>query len=163
LANTLKESYEALAVNLIKTKLKGHARNLIDNKNSISEIIDKLKNKVKGKSVDVISAKLLNLQQRHKRANQYIQEVEKLANALYGAYIHDGLSSELATQYSKTHVVKAMTMNCTIDKIKLIMEAGTFNTLDEAFSKFVNSCTDATSQSNTALFYNRSNRGNYRE
>jgi len=40
------------------------------------------------------------------------------------------------------------------------MEAGTFNTLDDAMSKFVNSGTDATGQLNTVLFYNRSNRGN---
>jgi len=106
LVNSLKESHEALAVNLIKIKLKGHARNLIDNENSISEIIEKLKNKVKGESVDVISAKLLNLQQRQKTANQYVQEVEKLAKAQEGSYINDGLSTELATQYSKTHAVK---------------------------------------------------------
>jgi len=98
LVNSLKESHEALEVNLIKTKLKGHARNLIDNENSISEIIEKLKNKVKGESVDAISAKILNLQQRQKTANQYVQEVEKLAKALGGANINDGLSSELATQ-----------------------------------------------------------------
>jgi len=56
LLNSLKESHEALAVNLIKTKLKDHARNLVDNENLISEIIDILQNKVKGESVDVISA-----------------------------------------------------------------------------------------------------------
>jgi len=131
LVNFLKESHEALAVNLIKTKLKGHARNLIDNENSTSEIIEKLKNKVKGESVDVISAKLLNIQQRQKTVNQYVQEVEKLVNALEGAYINDGMSTELATQYSKTHAAKATTKNCTIDKIKLIMEAGIFNTLNK--------------------------------
>jgi len=37
---------------MIKTKLKGHARNLINNENSISEIIKKLKNKVKGESIN---------------------------------------------------------------------------------------------------------------
>jgi len=47
-----------------------------------------LKSKVKGESVDVISAKLLS---------QYVQEVEKLTMALEGAYINDGLSSDLAT------------------------------------------------------------------
>jgi len=75
LVNSLKESHEALAVNLIKTKLKDHARNLIDNENSISEIVNKLKNKDKGESVDVISVKLLNLQQRQKTDNKYVQEV----------------------------------------------------------------------------------------
>jgi len=36
-----------------------------------------------------------------------------------------------------------MTKNCTIDKVKIIMQAGTFNTINEAISKFVNSCTEA--------------------
>jgi len=36
-----------------------------------------------------------------------------------------------------------MTKNCTIDKVKTIMQAGTFNTMNEAISKFVNSCTEA--------------------
>jgi len=44
LVSSLKESHEALAVNLIQTKLKGHGRSLIDHENSISEIIEKLKN-----------------------------------------------------------------------------------------------------------------------
>jgi len=104
--NSLKESHEALAVSLIKTKLKVHARNLTDNKNSISEIINKLRNKVKGESVDVISAKL-NLQQSQKTANQNVQEVEKLGKALEGAYINDGLSTDLATQYGKTLAVRS--------------------------------------------------------
>jgi len=44
-----------------------------------------------------------------------------------------------------------MTNNCAIDKIKLIMEAATFNTLDDAMSKFLNSCTDATGQHRPVL------------
>lgn len=37
--------------------------------------------------------------------------------------------------------------------VKLIMEAGKFNTLDDVMSKFVNSCTDATDLKNTVLYY----------
>jgi len=46
-----------------------------------------------------------------------------------------------------------MTKNCTIDKVKLIMQAGTFNTTNDDVSKFVNSCTEATGQPNTVLYY----------
>jgi len=44
-----------------------------------------------------------------------------------------------------------MTKNCTIDKVKTIMQAGTFNTMNQATSKFINSYTEATGQPNTVL------------
>jgi len=116
-----------LAVNVIKTKLKGHARNLISTENTIQEIKDKLSRTVKGESVEVLSAKLLNLQQKNKTANLYTQEMEQLTKALEGAYISKGLNPELAKKYSMTQAVKAMTRNCSIDKVKVIMQAGTFN------------------------------------
>jgi len=83
----------------------------------------------------------MSLQQRNKTANQYTQEVDQMTKSLEGAFITDGLSLELAISYSARHAVKAMTKNCTIDKVKIIMQAGTFNTMNEAISKFVNSCT----------------------
>ncbi|XP_041565688.1 N66 matrix protein-like [Drosophila elegans] len=56
-----------------------------------------------------------------------------------------------------------MTKNCTIDKVKLIMQAGNFNTMNDVISKFVN---------NSVLYYNnytqrggnrgRGGRGNFR-
>jgi len=111
----------------------------------------------------------MNLQQLNKTASQYTLEVEQMTKAVEGAYIKDGLPLELARNYSTQHAVKAMTKNCTIDKVKLIMQVGTFNTMNDAVSKFANSCTEATGQPSTALYYknypqrggNRG-RGNYR-
>jgi len=51
------------------------------------------------------------------------------------------------------HAVKEMTKNFTIDRVKLIMQAGTFNTMNDAVSKIVNSCTEATGQPNNVLYY----------
>lgn len=48
LINSIKESYENLAVNLIKTKLKGTTRNLIKNESTLGDIITKLTNCVEG-------------------------------------------------------------------------------------------------------------------
>ncbi|XP_039233227.1 myb-like protein P isoform X1 [Drosophila yakuba] len=155
--------HEELAVSIVKSRLKGVARNLVGNETTITEVISKLKSNVKGETVEVLSAKLMNLQQRNKTANQYTVEVEQLTKMLECAYITDGLPLELARSYSTQNAVKAMTKNCTIDKVKLIMQAGTFNTMNEAVSKFVNSCTEATGQQNTVLYYrNNSQRGGNR-
>jgi len=96
-----KESeHEKLAVSIIKTMLKGVARNRIGNETTITEVISRLKSNVKGETVEVLSAKLMNLQQRNKTANRYTQEVEQMTKTLEGAYIRDGLPLELAISYS---------------------------------------------------------------
>jgi len=108
---SIKGEHEQLAVSLIKTKLKSVARNLIGNETTITEVISRSKSNVKGETVEVLSAKLMSLQQRNKTANQYTQEVEQMTKALEGAYITGGVSLELARSYSTRHAVKAMTKN----------------------------------------------------
>lgn len=96
---------------------------------------------VKGELVEVITAKLMNLKQKNKTANQYTKEVDELTKALEGAYIADGLTNNLASRYRTQQAVRAMAKNSSTDKVKLIMETGNFATMNEAISKFVNSCT----------------------
>lgn len=156
----IKETHEATAVLIVKTKLKGTARNLINNEQTLQQIKDRLKTKVKGESVEVLIAKIMNIQQRNKTANQYTSEIETLTKSLEGAYISDGLTSELATKYATQTAVKAMCKNCSMDSVKLIMQAGTFTTMNDAISKFTNSCTDASGNPNTILYINQ-NRGSY--
>nr|XP_032296704.1 uncharacterized protein LOC116652346 isoform X1 [Drosophila virilis] len=55
-----------------------------------------------------------------------------------------------------------MTQNCAIEKVKLIMQAGTFNTMNDAISKFVNSCMEATGQANSVLYFSQREYGNNR-
>lgn len=153
LLDSIKGNHEALAINLIKTKLKGNARNLINNENTITEILNKLKTSVKGESVEVLTAKIMNIKQNNKTANVYCNEIETLTKSLETAYISDGLPTDIASKYSTQTAIKALTKNCTIDKVKLIMEAGQFNSMNEAISKFVNSCTEATGQQNAILYF----------
>ncbi|XP_064540739.1 uncharacterized protein DDB_G0283357-like, partial [Drosophila montana] len=75
---------------------------------------------------------------------------------------HNGLSPVLANKYSLTLAVKAMTQNSAIDKAKLIMQAGTFNNMNDAISKFVNSGTEATGQANSVLYFRHEQFGNNR-
>ncbi|KAI8123988.1 hypothetical protein CVS40_5815 [Lucilia cuprina] len=142
LVDSIKGSHESTAASLIKTKLKGTARNLIDNEATITEIIGKLNSTVKGESVEVLSSKIMKIRQNNKTANAYCTDIENLIKSLENAYISDGLSCELASKYSTQVAVKALTKNCTIDKVKLIMKAGQFNSMNEAVIKFVNSYTE---------------------
>jgi len=87
---SIKGEHEQLAVSIINKTLKGVARNLIGNETTIAEVISRLKNNVKGETVEVLSAKLMNLQQRNKTANQYTQDVEQMTKSLEGAFITDG-------------------------------------------------------------------------
>lgn len=68
----------------------------------------------------------------------------------------------MASKYSKQAAVKAVPKNCTIDKVKLIMEAGQFTNMNEVVSKFINTCTEATGQQNTVLHYQKQNIQNFR-
>lgn len=155
LVNLIKGIHESSAISLIKTKLKGNARNLISEESTIEEIITKLKVTVKGESVHVLSAKLMSIKQNNKTPTAYCTEIENLTKSLETAYISDGLSCELANKYSTQVAVKAITKNCSNEKVKLIMEAGQFNDMNEAVSKFVSSCTEATGQQNSVLYFSQ--------
>ena len=126
----LKGEHEALAVSLIKSKLKDSAIQLITTESSISTIINTLKNSIKGESVGNLTAKLNNIQQKSKTANQYTQEVEKLAKAIQLAYIADGVPNNIASQYTTKIAVDAMVKNCSLPEVKIIMKAGQFENLN---------------------------------
>lgn len=160
LVDSIQETHEQVAVELVKTKLKGTARNLISNESSLQQIIAKLKTSVKGESVEVLAAKLMNVKQNNKSANIYAKEIEDLAKSLTNAYISDGLTIELAEKYSTQTAVRAITKNATNEKVKIVMESGQFTNMNEAVAKFVNSCTEVFGQSNAILHFNRNNNYN---
>lgn len=160
LVDSIKESHEAVAINLVKTKLKGAARNLISNETTLLTVITKLKSSIKGETVDVVTAKLMNVRQQNKSANSYATEVDDLAKRLESAYISDGLSSDLANTYATKTAVKAIVKNATNEKVKLIMESGNFSNMNEVMAKFVNSCTESYGQPNSTFFYGSNHRGN---
>lgn len=162
LVDSIKETHNDVAVNLVKTKLKGNARNLINSESTLIEIVAKLKTSVKGDSVKVLTAKLMNVKQSGKNANAYAKEIEDLTKALESAYISDGLPNEVATKYSTQHAVTAISKNAQNERVKLIIESGQFSDMNELISKFISSCTESYGQPNSVLFYGTGNRLNRR-
>lgn len=158
LVESINDNNNAVAISLVKTKLKGAARNLITgNETTLSEMSAQLKLAVKGESVDVVSAKIQHLKQHGKTANEYSKEVEELAKSLQSAYISDGLSPSLAEKYATNCAVSAMSKNCTHERVGLIMQSGQFGSMNDAVAKFINSCTEVTGKQNTILYYRTKN------
>lgn len=138
-AQTQIEGHENLCVELIKTKLVGSSRNLVGKENSIDQIVNCLKSKVKPESTEVISAKIMNIKQNNKTANQFSVEIENLTKSLENSYIREGVLHSLAEKYSTQAAVRAFSTNSSNDKVKLIMQSGQFQNMNDVVSKFVNS------------------------
>lgn len=82
----------------------------------------------------------------------YIKEIEDLTSSLKRAYISEGVPFRLAGEYSTQNAVKSLSTNASNEKIKLIMEAGTFNNMNEAVSKFVTTTTEVSASQSNVVF-----------
>lgn len=153
-------THSATAVELVKSRLRGTARNYITNETDIPAIIITLRNNIKSESSSLLTSKLLNIAQGKKKAHEYVKEVESLAADLKRAYITEGTPVHLAEMYSTKSAVQAMKINASSERVKLVMEAGTFTTLNDAVDKFINSSTFENQNSNTAQINYMRGRGN---
>lgn len=130
-------TYMNIAVAITKTKLKGTARNFIQDENSLKAIRDTLKKFIRPEPPALIVSKLRNLEQINKTPNEYIKELEILTTSLKSAYIVQGLSIELAEDYTTDTTVEVIKLNSINEKVKLIMEACSFKTVSEVCTKFL--------------------------
>lgn len=150
---------EVTALNFIKTRLTGKARLAIqDNISTLDQVIVALKQKCKGDNSQLLEAKLLSTKQLSKDAITYAKEIEDLALGLTAAYISEGVREDTAESFAKNKAIKTIITNASNEKTRFIMEAGNFQTLQDATSKFLSVDTESIS-SNTNVFYNRGYRG----
>ena len=156
------ETYEATAVKLIKTKLKGKARSLIINEKSIMEIIETLKTQIKSESSESIIGKIMNVKSINKSSNSYVKELEDLSIMLKRAYITEGTTLPLAEKYTTQQLVTSLKSNTHNSEVKTVMRAGTYNTVQEALTKY----SQVTSEKdNVTINYYKGNkfRNNFRD
>ena len=139
----------------------GTARMLITVETTIEQIINTLKNSIKGESTEIITAKIMATKQSGKLANAFVREIDDLAKQLAGAYISDGVLKILVDKYTLQTAVKSLAENADNDKVKLVMETGQFTDMNQAVEKFVNINTESIS-SGQIRYYQQQNRGFYR-
>jgi len=170
LIDLIKDTHESVAVNLIKSKLTGTARNLITSEATIIAISGKLKSSIKAETTQSVAAKLLNAKQANKSANDYIKEIEELAAQLENAYISDGIPHNVAKTYSTQTALKSLTKNAKGEKAKLLLQAGNYTTLSEVVTKFVELSNDSEDvfkinlvRNDKQHYNNRNYRGKYKK
>nr|CAH7723913.1 unnamed protein product [Callosobruchus chinensis] len=159
------EIHESIAVAYVKTRLTGKARSIVGESGTLDDIILKLKNKIKLESSQLVTSKLLNLKQ-HYNCTKYVSELECLTQKLKQAYLSEGVPENVAEKYTTDTTVNALSANATSERVEIIMEAGNFNSVQEAVQKIVNINTD-NSSSATVLYIKRGqdrgrSRNNYR-
>lgn len=153
---------ETTAVGMIKAKLSKRARTCItDADNTIDRVVDRLKNTIKAESSDAIIAKLKNVKQQNKSANNYASEIEKLGDSLKASYISENMSPESAENQATKRVVETIKQNCTNEKVQNVLLAGKFDSISEAVAKFIDA-TNETSNTASVKFFHNSRRGNHR-
>lgn len=155
-----KGDQEGLAVEVIKSKIIGTILYKVQNEKTITDIINKLKDNVKGESPDVLKAKLMNIKQKGKTASQYATEMDSLRKQLEAAFIDNGLDPDNAEKFSTKESISAMIKNCEHEKLKVILEAGNFVTFNDVMGKYIHCSTEMTGSASTVLFQRgRNNRG----
>lgn len=162
------EGHDERALAFVKTRLTGKARDLVTSEMSLDDISVVLKNNIKGESSRIVSAKLATFKQNFKDSNKYATEIESLANALKRAYISEGVPNAVAQSYATDATVKALTKNAASERTRLVMEAGTFTTVQEAITKLVSIESEAgnsanvlyTRQAGNKHYHNRNSRNN---
>ncbi|XP_054746332.1 uncharacterized protein DDB_G0289917-like [Anastrepha obliqua] len=160
LINLTKGTFEEIAVEVIKSKIVGSTLYKVQNETTINAIIKKLQDTIVGETSDVVKAKLSKTMQKGKTAEKFTTEIDNLRKLLEASYIDEGLSAEHADKFSTKEAINAMVKNCEHGKLKTILEAGNFKTMDEAVTKYIQCSTEMTGNPNSILLAQRG-RGNY--
>nr|XP_041633543.1 GATA zinc finger domain-containing protein 4-like [Drosophila kikkawai] len=160
LVNLTKGTFEHIAVEVIKSKIVGSTLYKVQDETTINDIIRKLQDTVVGETSDVIKAKMAKTVQKGKTAEKFTTDIDNLRKLLEASYIDEGLSAEHADKFSTKEAISTMVKNCEHGRLKTILEAGNFTTMNEAVTKYIQCSTEMTGNANTILYAQRGN--NYR-
>nr|XP_041630750.1 probable serine/threonine-protein kinase DDB_G0282963 [Drosophila kikkawai] len=160
LVNLTKGTFEHIAVEVIKSKIVGSTLYRVQDETTILAIIKKLQDTIVGETSDVIKAKMVKTIQKGKTAEKFTTDIDNLRKLLEASYIDEGLSAEHADKFSTKEAIATMVKNCEHGRLKTILEAGNFTTMNEAVTKYIQCSTEMTGNANAILYTQRGN--NYR-
>jgi len=142
LVNLTKGTFEEIAVEVIKSKIVGSTLYKVQNESTINGIIKKLQDTIIGETSDVVKAKMAKTSQKGKTAEKFTTEVDNLRKLLEASYIDEGLPAEHADKFSTKEAINTMVKNCEHGRLKTILEAGNFSSMNEALTKYIQCSTE---------------------
>jgi len=148
LVNLSKGTFEDLAVEVIKSKIIGSTLYKVQNEITINSIIKKLQDTIVGETSDAVKAKMAKTSQKGKTAEKFTSEMDHLRKLLEASYIGEGLPAEHADKFSTKEAITTMVKNCEHGRLKIILEAGNFTTMNEAVTNCIQCSTEMTGKAN---------------
>lgn len=149
---------QAYAVRLIKTKLNGEARLAITNEATIGQIIAALRGSVKPDPKTLAEAKVLNLRQANKPAQDYVKELTELTKNLRLSYMAEGLTPDTAKKFAESSAIKSLATNCSNRKIAETLQQSTCDDYQTLAGKFLE-CSSKANDSSSIFFVKKFDKG----
>lgn len=128
------DNHPNIFISYIKSRLTNKALEATTQLNSIQEIINTLKSKIKPESSRVIENRLLQLRVDNKNKLEFSKEAESMAEMLRLALIAEKIPNDVAKDMIIRKTIEMSMANARSDRIKSILSAKTFNTTAEVVS-----------------------------
>lgn len=161
LLKTVVGTHNNILIQFILTKLEGKALESCPKEpKDIEEIITALELSIKPDSSKVIESKMVALKIDNSKLQDYVFEVEKLAEALQRSLIVEGISQTKAKSMAVEKTVEICKKSAKTDLVKAVIASSTFHDPKDVLAKFITETSEA--KEFKVFTYHKSNRGNNR-
>lgn len=143
---------QQLAVNFIKTRIVGEARDLITTEASLTDVANTLRANIRVPTSADLLSKLAGVKHRQQPSLDFVKEVDNLAAMLKRSYIKEGVALATANEYTTREVTKTLMSNAPTQHAKAVLDAKPFTSPAEATAKYVDLVKDSPA---TVLRFNR--------
>lgn len=127
--------HQALAIEIIKTKLKNNTRRYITEEDTIALVIAALKEKTKGESPKSIIKKLKSIKRNDRPICSYTQEIKELTEALSDAYLRERIPADVAEGISTEHAIETIIANTNSERVRMALATGYIGTAEKLVEK----------------------------
>lgn len=138
LLEALQEGNEARAATVVKTRLRGEARDLITNEATVAEIRAKLTAGIKAPTSKDIKAKMRGLRASN-NPSEIAKQLEDLSAKLKRSYLSEGVPLETAEGYCVEQATLTLSRLAATEHVQTVIESGYFKTVQAVTAKFVSS------------------------
>lgn len=144
-----KDAAEQTVVQFVRTRLTSKARQAISANQNLTQMLDAINLHCASKiSADSLIAKLKTIK-RTDDLNDYCDKVDKLCSQLKSTYVKDNIPQVIANKMATKCGIEALIRGVKNPESRIILKAGSFETLNEAVQKVMENDTREIGNANT--------------
>ncbi|XP_055326023.1 putative mediator of RNA polymerase II transcription subunit 14 [Sitodiplosis mosellana] len=144
----------------VLAKLEGIACEIVPtNPNSIDDIVDALKSKIKCESSDVIEGRMMTLRADRSNLHEFSTKVEELADAFRRALVKESIPLEKAEEMTVKKTVQLCRANTNNVTVKSVLTSCKFDNPKEVVAKFIVESNTTRQEAQVLAFRSQNRRG----